>query len=249
MNSDGSLSPARGHAGWSIWPLILPLCGCSGAQSALNPAGQQAEEIATLFWWMTGGAGLIWIIVVSLAVYAVRKPPDVDRRRQAHVLILGGALAPTVVLGGLLVYGLGMLPDMISPAPEGSLRIRVYGEQWWWRIRYEPPGRQPFEVANEVRLPVGEPVQFLLHSSNVIHSFWAPSLGGKVDMIPGRVNRLLLRPTRTGTFRGACAEYCGIGHARMAFDAVVLTREEFERWMNEQSEPAAFDARPQEGIR
>jgi cytochrome c oxidase subunit 2 len=162
-------------------------------------------------------------------------------------MILGGALAPTIVLGGLLIYGLGMLPRMIAPAPEGSLRILVFGEQWWWRIRYEPPGRQPFEVANELRLPVGEPVQFLLHSSNVIHSFWLPSLGGKVDMIPGRVNRLLLRPTKTGTFRGACAEYCGMGHAQMAFAAIVVTRSEFDQWMNEQSEPAVIDASTREG--
>jgi cytochrome c oxidase subunit 2 len=196
---------------------------------------------------MTGGAAVVWATVLFLAVYSVRKPPDVDRSRHAHLLILGGALAPTFVLGGLLIYGLGMLPGMLAPAPEGSLRIRVYGEQWWWRVRYEPPDRQPFEVANEVRLPVGEPVQFLLHSSNVIHSFWIPSLGGKVDMIPGRVNRLLLRPTKTGTYRGACAEYCGIGHANMALNAVVVTRQEFEQWMNQQAEPAVMGASKQEG--
>ena len=87
-------------------------------------------------------------------------------------------------------------------------------------------------------MPVGEPVEFLLHSNNVIHSFWIPSLGGKMDMIPGRVNRLALQAMKTGTFRGACAEYCGASHAKMAFEAIVMSREEFGRWMEQQSEPA-----------
>jgi cytochrome c oxidase subunit 2 len=174
-----------------------------------------------------------------LLTWAIRAQPGDGRTRQANKLILAGAISPAVVLGGLLVYGLSILPPMIAPAPEGSLKITVYGEQWWWRVRYEPPGRQPFELANEVRLPVGEPAQFLLHSTNVIHSFWIPSLGGKVDLIPGRVNLLALRPTRTGTFRGACAEYCGRSHAHMAFDVIVLTGDEFDRWMTQQSSPAA----------
>jgi cytochrome c oxidase subunit 2 len=82
-------------------------------------------------------------------------------------------------------------------------------------------------------------VEFLLHSTNVIHSFWIPSLGGKVDMIPGRVNRLALHPTKTGLFRGACAEFCGRGHANMAFDAIVLNEQEFRDWLAKQSNPAA----------
>jgi cytochrome c oxidase subunit 2 len=174
-----------------------------------------------------------------LSVWAIRASPDKKgRRHQARVLILGGALCPAVVLGVLLMYGLTLLPAMISPAPEGALRVSVYGEQWWWRVRYEPTGVEPFEIANEIRLPCGEPVEFLLHSSNVIHSFWIPSLGGKMDMIPGRVNRLLLHPAKIGRYRGVCAEFCGIGHARMAFDAVVVSRADFDIWIHQQSAPA-----------
>ena len=235
--------------GWLALSCVLVVSGCSGSQSALAPAGREAERIANLFWWMTAVSAIIWLAVVFLAIYATRTQPNVDRKRQANLLILGGALAPAVVLCGLLIYGLGMLQDVIAPSPEGSLRITVYGEQWWWRVRYEPPGRQPFEVANEVRLPVGEPVEFQLHSNNVIHSFWIPSLGGKMDMIPGRVTRLSLNPTRTGVFRGACAEYCGMGHAHMAFDAMVLNRDEFDRWMAQQSEPAVLGAAAGEGLR
>jgi cytochrome c oxidase subunit II len=216
----------------------LALAGCSGAQSALDPAGRQAERVADLFWWMTAGSAVVWIAVVGLAVYAVRAGPAPGRDRQASLLIFAGAATPAVVLAGLLIYGLRLLPDYVGPVPEGSLRISVYGEQWWWRVRYEPPGAQPFELANEVRLPVGKPVQFLLHSRDVIHSFWIPSLGGKMDMIPGRVNRLPLHPTRTGVFRGACAEYCGTAHAQMGFAAIVMPQAEFDLWLAAQSKPA-----------
>jgi cytochrome c oxidase subunit II len=217
---------------------VLSLAGCHGSQSALSPAGRTAERIADLFWWMTAGSGLIWTAVLLLAVYAVRSDPPEGGLKKAHALILVGAIAPAVVLSGLLIYGLGMLQDAIRPAPTNSLRISVYAEQWWWRIRYEPPGRQPFELANRILLPAGEPVEFRLHSRDVIHSFWIPSLGGKMDMIPGRVNRLALFPTKTGSFRGVCAEYCGRSHANMAFETVVVPRDEFANWLETESEPS-----------
>jgi cytochrome c oxidase subunit 2 len=191
---------------------------------------------------MTGGAAFIWLAVVLLAIYAVRTAPTEYGERKAHKLILVGAIAPAVVLCALLIYGLGMLRDAIAPAPPNSLRISVVGEQWWWRVRYEPPGRQPFELANRVMLPLGEPVEFRLHSRDVIHSFWIPSLAGKMDMIPGRVNRLSILPTKTGLFRGVCAEYCGRSHANMAFQAVVLPREEFSRWLEQESQSSAAGA-------
>ena len=206
-------------------------------QSTLAPAGRSAETISHLFWWMTAGAAIVWVTVIALALYASRTHGE-NRHRAAHRLILAGGITPAIVLGGLLIYGLAELPAMIAPAPEGSLRISVFGEQWWWRVRYEPPGQPAFELANEIRLPVNEPVEFLLNSADVIHSFWIPSLGGKMDMIPGRTNRLTLYPTKTGVFRGVCAEYCGTSHANMAFYAIVVTRPEFDRWLVRESAPA-----------
>ncbi len=140
--------------------------------------------------------------------------------------------------------GLSMLPDLVAPAPEGSLKIVVSGEQWWWRVRYLPPGGEAIVLANEIRLPVGEPVEFRLESPDVIHSFWIPSLGGKMDMIPGRLTRLALEPTRTGVFRGVCAEYCGTSHALMSFYVVVMEKEEFDRWLAHQAAPAEPPAEP-----
>ncbi|MFN0102616.1 MAG: cytochrome c oxidase subunit II [Bryobacteraceae bacterium] len=211
---------------------LILLTGCTGAQSALNPAGKEAQRIADLFWVMTAGAGVVWLSVMLLAFHAAKQRPAGDRARKGDWIIFGGAAAPAVVLAILLAFGLAMLPDLLAVAPKDALRIHVHGEQWWWRFRYEVPGRPPFETANEIRLPVGEPVEFLLHSSNVIHSFWIPSLGGKMDMMPGRVNRLVLHPNRTGTFRGTCAEYCGTGHAKMAFEAIVLPKDDFQKWLD-----------------
>jgi heme/copper-type cytochrome/quinol oxidase subunit 2 len=87
-------------------------------------------------------------------------------------------------------------------------------------------------VTNELRLPVGETVEVTLRSADVIHSFWVPNLAGKVDLIPGRANRLVLRADRPGRLRGQCAEFCGgDGHARMTFEVIVEPRVEFERWL------------------
>lgn len=236
--------PACGNA----WPWIacaLLLAGCGGPQSALEPAGHGAERIALLFWWMAAGAAVIWLIVVGLAFYAFRVQPGPHEKKAALLIIGGGAAFPTVVLAVLLAFGLAEMPGLLAPAPEGSLKIAVTGEQFWWRVRYLPPGREPFELANEIRLPVGERVQLVLESPDVIHSFWVPSIAGKMDMIPGRVTRLALEPTRTGTFRGACAEYCGESHALMSFHVVVQEREAFARWMERQGAPA----RPPAGAR
>jgi len=229
---------------WSLLLAMLLPAGCSGPQSALSPAGTGAQDVSTLFWWMFSGLVVIWLGVVLLAAWASRAREADNRRRQAKILILSGAVVPAVVLCALLVYGLSIIPGLMAPPPPGTLRVHVHGEQWWWRIRYEPPGGEAFELANEVRLPVGEKVEFLLHSNNVIHSFWIPSLGGKMDMIPGRVNRLVLHPTRTGVFRGACAEYCGTAHANMAFQAIVVPADAFRRWMEQQATPQAVKGLP-----
>ncbi len=219
---------------------ILWLAGCEGPLSTLEPAGRGAAQIAELFWWMTGGAALVWLSVVGLAVYAIRVSPEAHSVRKAKWLIIGGgAVFPTIVLSGYLVYGLALMPALLAPAGEGGLQIEVSGEQWWWRVRYITPEGETVELANEVRLPVGRRVDFLLSSPDVIHSFWIPSLGGKLDMIPGRVNRLTLEPTKVGTYRGACAEYCGTAHALMQFYAVVEEEDAFAAWLTRQAKPAA----------
>jgi cytochrome c oxidase subunit 2 len=215
------------------------LTGCGGIQSTLTPAGREAGRIATLFWWMAGGAVLVWGGTIALAMYyGWRAAGSRNRRRDQLLIVGGGVLIPVVVLTVLLVYGLAMLPAAVARAPEGSLQVVVRGEQWWWRVRYLRPGGQDVVLANEIRLPVGEPVQFRLESDNVIHSFWIPSLAGKMDMIPGRVTWLTVLPTATGIYRGACAEYCGTAHALMAFYVEVMEEAAFAQWLEDQAAPA-----------
>jgi cytochrome c oxidase subunit 2 len=226
--------------------VAVACAGCIGPQSALDPAGRGADQIADLFWWMTGGAFIVWAGVIALTIYAIRARPVTRGKHWVPMLIIGGgAVVPTVVLAGLLAYGLAMLPPLLAPAPEGSLKISVIGEQWWWRVRYVPATGEPVDLANEIRLPVGQPVAFELESPDVIHAFWIPALGGKIDMIPGRRTRLTLEPTRTGVFRGVCAEYCGASHAQMAFDVVVMEQAEFDRWLDAQRAPVST---PESGI-
>jgi cytochrome c oxidase subunit II len=212
---------------------------CSGPQSALDTAGESADEIATLFWVMAIGGTIIWLAVVALSIYAIwgsRKHPD--PRAGRRLIIGGGVVFPTVILLALLAYSLEMLPRTLARGPDHSVRIWVSGEQWWWRIQYRLPDGTAINLANEIHLPVDRPVELELVSPDVIHSFWIPSLGGKMDMIPGRTTWLTLYPKRTGVFRGVCAEYCGASHAWMAFPVVVHEPAAYEQWLAHQAQPA-----------
>ncbi len=228
----------------SLLVLAVGASACDGPQSALAPAGRDAERLADLFIVMSVGGLIVWLAVVGMAVYAIRARES-HSERAAKLLILGGGVAlPVVVLAALLLYGLPALPAALAPAPAGNLRIQVTGKQWWWRVHYMTAGGA-VETANELRLPVGVRVDLQLSSPDVIHSFWVPSIAGKMDMIPGRLTRLALEPTQTGVFRGACAEYCGASHAFMAFLVVVVPPAEFEAWLAAQARPADPPADPQ----
>ncbi len=236
-----------GAASVAACVLIGGAAGCAGVQSALDPGGDEAATVARLFWTMTAGALVIWAGVVALGWYYGRPHEEAPSPRRDRWLILGsGVVFPVTVLTALLAYGLWMLPPLVSRAPEGSLTVEVVGEQWWWRVRYlDASGAPLVELANEIRLPVGEPVQFRLSSDNVIHSFWIPSLGGKMDMIPGRTTYLTLHPTRVGTFAGACAEYCGTAHGYMRFMVDVMDPAAFDGWLAGQRQVAVEPQTPE----
>lgn len=223
---------------------LLPLRRPEMVQSALNIAGRDAELVAHLFTVMMVGAVIVWVAVVAAAIYAIRVKQGQHTERDANLFIIGGGVAlPTVVLAALLWYGLPMLPQVMALPPADAPRIRVVGKQWWWRVQYVTP-EGVVETANEVRLPVGQRVEVELSSPDVIHSFWVPSIAGKMDMIPGRTTRIALEPTRTGVFRGTCAEYCGTSHALMAFDVVVTDEGMFQRWLQSQAASAVIPTDP-----
>lgn len=126
---------------------------------------------------------------------------------------------------------------LVHPVGAGVPQVgsdRCSGSQWWWRVRYSLRDRPPIDLANEIHLPAGRRINTRLVSADVVHSFWIPAIAGKMDMIPGRINRLALEPTRVGTFRGACAEYCGTSHARMNLIAVVSDQQTFDGWLANQ---------------
>lgn len=217
----------------------LAFGGCAGPQSSLDPSGDEAGRVAELFWLMCAGGAAILALVLGIALYATYGKSRPHGERFAHgFVVVAGILLPILVLAGLLVHGLSLMVRARAPADPG-LRIAVSGEEFWFRVAYERPGQGPVESANEIRLPVGRRVELALTSPDVIHSFWLPALAGKMDMIPGRTNRLVIEATRPGTFRGACAEFCGSSHALMAFTAVAMEPADYEAWLAREAAPAA----------
>jgi len=218
----------------------VPFAGCGGNQSVLDPKGPQAVELAQLSWLLFAFGTVVLLIVVAALVAAARGPV---RARSAlaspRAVVWGGVVFPAVTLTVLLAYGVWLTrAAALSPEAADALRITVVGEQWWWRVQY-PRSDGAVAAANEIRIPVGRPVLFTLSSADVIHSFWVPNLGGKVDMVPGRTTLLRLRADVPGVFRGQCAEYCGGPHALMALEIVALPPAEFEAWLQGQALPGA----------
>ena len=209
------------------------LSACS-PQSALSPAGEDADRIALLSWVLFSGAVAIMLVVIVALALAIRGPEAARRvLSQDGMIRFGGIILPVVALTILLGYGLWLMRASIATPDPAALRIEVTGEQWWWRIVYRREGAAPIAEANEIRIPIGRDIDFVLRSNDVIHSFWIPSLGGKLDMIPGRTNTLRLKAERPGIYRGQCAEYCGGPHALMAFEIIAMPPAEFDAWLAE----------------
>ena len=202
-----------------------------------GPASTQAAVLAEVGWVLITGAAAIFVLVMALRVFALRPRA---RAVSGRLWLLGGGIAfPVLVLSALLVYNVWRT-EGLERAPGDTARvISVTGHLWWWEVRYhDPASGRWITVANELHLPAGQPVRIGLQSSDVIHSFWVPVLGGKMDLVPGRVNHLTITANRPGVHRGACAEYCGTQHARMALHVVVEPPEEHARWLAAQADDA-----------
>lgn len=216
--------------------LAVVLCSCAGAQSALDPRGPVANALAQTWWVMFAGATIIFAAVMLLALYAVLRAPAKRRQIDGNLLVVaGGVVFPVVTLTALLVYAVHT-SGRLHAEHTGALRIEVIGHQWWWEVRYRDD--PDVVTANEIHIPVGEPVLIELRSADVIHSFWVPRLAGKLDALPEQRNRLWLQADHPGIFRGQCAEFCGAQHARMGKLVVAQPRAEFEAWLAEQRRPA-----------
>jgi cytochrome c oxidase subunit 2 len=199
----------------------------------LDPAGPYAGSIVTLSWVLFAMAGIVTIVVVA-ALWVALFGSD-RRKRQlggARTVVIGGIAFPVIVLTGLLVWGLSLTGNLTAPLRGDEMRVRVTGEMWWWRVAYlDRQGRDIALDANELHIPVGQPVLLELGSADVIHSFWVPRLSGKLDMIPGRTTVMRIQADRPGKFGGQCAEYCGGPHALMGFVVVAHPAEQFAALM------------------
>jgi cytochrome c oxidase subunit II len=213
--------------------------------SPLDPKSPDAHDIATLWWWMLVVAGIVFLGAVALLVLARlrRDKPGLPllgenaRANTALVLVFGIAV-PVVVLSVLFVVAnLALLSDTDAPAAdETALTVEVVGHQWWWEANYPGSG---VRTANEIHIPDRTSVNVVVHSADVIHSFWVPQLNRKIDTIPGRTNRIELYADEPGVYRGQCAEFCGLQHAHMAFRVYAEPAADFRRWLAGEARPAA----------
>ncbi len=213
----------------------------TNSQSALHVGGPVAETILGVSTVLTVGATVIFLGVMALLWMSLRRREGTVNAR--HWVIGGGVVFPTVVLLALFVYSEWHKPPWREAPPKDALIVGITARMWWWEVRYRDPATgAEIVTANEIRIPAGRPVYFGLSSADVIHSFWVPALGGKMDAVPGRVQHLRLQADRPGVWRGQCAEYCGEQHARMGLHVVAVPPDEFDRWLAAQALPAVAPA-------
>ena len=233
------MTRAQSSSGILAGSLLLGGCG-RDVQSVMAPKGIQAEQIAELAWLLFGFGTVVLAIVIAAVWLAIGGSARVRRvlAQEKAILALGVAF-PVATLTLLLGYGVWLMRSHLDLARDGdAISIEVVGEQWWWRVTYRGPDGTSIASANEIRIPVGVPIAFELKAADVIHSFWVPSLGGKVDMIPGRTTQLWLTAERPGIYRGQCAEYCGGPHALMALEVVAMPASDYAAWVARAAAPA-----------
>jgi cytochrome c oxidase subunit 2 len=232
-------------------------------QHALVPKGPQAAHIADLFWFYGFVLAVVCILVWVFVLIALfrrnaeaesERPPRLDEealqgtspaapvellrpepeRMRGRVVAAAGGL--TIVTLFVLLYQSIATGALISDAKlKPAVRIEVVGHRWWWGVRYldEQPSNI-FASANEIHVPVGRPVELVLTSADVIHSFWVPNLHGKRDLVPGHPSRLMIQADKPGTYRGQCAEFCGHAHAQMALLVIAESPARFEAYKKAQ---------------
>jgi cytochrome c oxidase subunit II len=228
---------------------VVPLAGCGDGSDSLDAHSHQAKDIASLFWWMMGGAWLGLGLVVGLLFWSWKRRKrrgwgdDVEgdkpgEKRSWYAVIGLGIVLPIIVVSALFVIGdLFVIKTTQAPASTATrMTIRVIGHQWWWEVRYAGTNAV---TANEIHIPVRTPVRVVVSTADVIHSFWVPELNRKIDTIPGRPNAIELDALQTGRYRGQCAEFCGLQHAHMAMYVFVDPPDVFRRWLAREEKPAS----------
>jgi cytochrome c oxidase subunit II len=223
----------------------LAVAGCDGAPTYLRTSGYIGDREATLGWVLLGIASAVVVVIAVLVPAAIyrRRPGGSELQREEGGLswiYIGGIAVPGLILIGVTVYSLGVLGAVATPPSRPAITVQVIGHTWWWEVHY--PGQAPGDlvtVANEIHIPVGQPVRLELSTADVIHSFWFPQLAGKTDLIPGQRNVAWIEASTAGTYWGHCAEYCGQQHTNMMMSVVADPPAQFARWLEDQRRPAA----------
>ncbi|MDR6225848.1 cytochrome c oxidase subunit II [Desmospora profundinema] len=235
---------------WFVWlTLILVSAGCTNpSMSVLDPAGPVGREQLKLIYLSTGIMTLVVLVVAVLYIYIVIRyrerpgqegeiPEQVEGNKKLEVL---WTVVPIILLVILAVPTIATTFNINEkPDPAESIRVNVIGYQYWWGFEYPEFG---VNTANEVHIPTGKKIEFILRAHDVIHAFWVPSLGGKEDLNPERNTRLVLQADKPGIYEGKCAELCGAAHALMNFRVIAHPPEEFNEWIASQKSP---DSTPQ----
>ena len=225
----------------------LPLAACAGRQSALDPHGLQSDQILHIVFIFLIVAAVVWIaVVIVLCVSMLRRKRGADQPLALHapfeqasgrIVSALGVVTLVIVLGLSIVSYAGQ--RTVFAKDEHALTLKIIGHQWWWEVRYEDPRPdKSFVTANEIHIPTGTRVLVRLHGADVIHSFWVPQLSGKTDAIPGQTNLTWIAADRPGRYFGQCTEFCGLEHAKMAFEVVADTPEAFDQWRRAQLQTA-----------
>ena len=214
----------------------LALSGC-GRQSTLDTHSAQSHDIRTLWWWMLVVAGIVFFGAIAMLTigWIRRKEPGLpvfgeNERVETRLVVLFGMVIPAVVLIALFFVANVYVIGKTEPPKSGStaMSVEVTGHQWWWEAHY--PGTTAV-TANEIHIPASTRVEVIGNTDDVIHSFWVPQLNRKIDLIPGRNNRLLLDASSPGVYRGQCSEFCGLQHAHMAFEVIAQPQAQFQAWL------------------
>ena len=241
----------RGSGGLSA--VGLASSGCVWQQGALQPMGPKALAIAELggiFFWICLA---VFVAVVAAAIWAVARGARAARGTDSKPLepkpatewrltqaVTASTIVSLVLLAALLVASVATGRGLSPVSDRRTLRVKITAHQWWWKIEY--PGQRPDEhvvAANELHVPVGQPVELELTSGDVIHSFWLPNLDGKHDLIPNHTIKTVLVAERVGAYAGRCAEFCGYQHAHMDLLLIAQTPSEFQAWLAGQRQHAA----------
>ncbi|HEY0747718.1 MAG TPA: cytochrome c oxidase subunit II [Steroidobacteraceae bacterium] len=222
----------------------------------LDAAGMRAQHILPLTWFTLSVSIAVCLVIAVLLWVGVRRrrvPSGVDiagiaveRGGDGLPWIRVGLLIAAVPLAATLVWTMVVLAAVARVPANPALVLDITAHQWWWDVHYSgalPPDE--FETANEIHIPVGQPVLVRLHAADVIHSFWVPKLSGKTDVIPGQINQSWLETEQPGRYLGQCSEFCGYQHAHMQFEVVAQAADKFAAWRAAQLEPAAAPASAQ----